>query len=107
LNLPRNDGKLLQYDSKLLWYFNPRNNRFFLSHWHLVVEDGLDGVGVVRNELVDEDHLRHVVVEAAHLKQAMEQQALKNVNNGTEHIRHQCRKTAALGCHRFLISSGV
>jgi hypothetical protein len=29
LNLPWNDGKLLQYDSNLLRYFNPRNNRVF------------------------------------------------------------------------------
>jgi hypothetical protein len=27
--------------------------------------------------------------------------------NGTVHIRHQCRKTAVLSCHIFLISSGV
>jgi hypothetical protein len=31
----------------------------------------------------------------------------KNVNSGTAHIRHQCRKIAVLSCHRFLISSGV
>jgi hypothetical protein len=30
LKLPWNDGKLLQYDSKLLQYFNPRNNRIYL-----------------------------------------------------------------------------
>ncbi len=29
------------------------------------------------------------------------------LNNGTVLIRHQCRKTAVLSCHRFLISSGV
>ncbi len=29
LNLPWNDGKLLQYDSKLSRYFNPRNNKVF------------------------------------------------------------------------------
>jgi len=27
--------------------------------------------------------------------------------NGTAGIRHQCRKTAVLSCHRFLINSGV
>jgi hypothetical protein len=27
--------------------------------------------------------------------------------NGTARIRHQCRKTAVLSCHRFLISSCV
>jgi hypothetical protein len=27
--------------------------------------------------------------------------------NGTPHIRHQCRKTAVLRCHRFQIYSGV
>ena len=27
--------------------------------------------------------------------------------NGTARIRHQCRKTAVLSCHRFLINSGV
>ena len=26
-----NDGKLLQYDSKLLQYFNPRNNKVFTA----------------------------------------------------------------------------
>ncbi len=26
---------------------------------------------------------------------------------GTTRIRHQCRKTAALSCHRFLVNSGV
>ncbi len=27
--------------------------------------------------------------------------------NGTEQIRHQCRETVVLSCHRFLINSGV
>jgi hypothetical protein len=27
--------------------------------------------------------------------------------NGRACIRHQCRKTAILSCHRFLINSGV
>ncbi len=27
--------------------------------------------------------------------------------NGTAQIRHQCRKTAVLSCHRFQINSGV
>jgi len=27
--------------------------------------------------------------------------------NGTAHIRHQCRKTAVLSCHRYLFNSGV
>jgi hypothetical protein len=27
--------------------------------------------------------------------------------NGTAHIRHQCRETAVLTCHSFLINSGV
>ena len=27
--------------------------------------------------------------------------------NGTARIIHQCRKTAVLSCHRFLINSGV
>ncbi len=31
LNLPWNDSKYLQYDSKLLQYFNPRNNSFFTT----------------------------------------------------------------------------
>jgi hypothetical protein len=31
LNIHGNDGKLLQYDSKLLQYFNPRNNMFFTT----------------------------------------------------------------------------
>jgi hypothetical protein len=31
LNLPWNDGKLLQYDSKLPQYFNPRNNKVFTA----------------------------------------------------------------------------
>jgi hypothetical protein len=26
--------------------------------------------------------------------------------NGTARIRHQCRKSAVLGCHRFLINYG-
>ncbi len=29
------------------------------------------------------------------------------IHNGTAHIRQQCKKTAVLSCHRFLISSGV
>jgi hypothetical protein len=34
---------------------------------------------------------------------------MKNIvwNNGTARIRHQCRKTDVLSCHRFLINSGV
>ncbi len=28
-------------------------------------------------------------------------------NNRTVHIRHQCRKTTVLGCHRCLINTGV
>jgi hypothetical protein len=28
-------------------------------------------------------------------------------HNGTARNRHQCRKTAVLGCHRCLINSGV
>ncbi len=28
-------------------------------------------------------------------------------SNGTARIRHQCRKTAVLSCHRYLINSGV
>ena len=31
----------------------------------------------------------------------------KNKSNGTACIRHQCRKTDVLSCHRFLINSGV
>ena len=27
-------------------------------------------------------------------------------NNGTTCFRHQCRKTTAIGCHRYLISTG-
>jgi hypothetical protein len=27
--------------------------------------------------------------------------------NGTAHNRYQCRKTAVLSCHRFLINTGV
>jgi hypothetical protein len=27
--------------------------------------------------------------------------------NGTEHVRHYCRKTIVLSCHRCLINSGV
>jgi hypothetical protein len=27
--------------------------------------------------------------------------------NGTPHIRHQCRKTVVLSCHRCLLNSGV
>ena len=34
----------------------------------LVIQDGLDGHSVIGHELVGEDHLGHVVVEAAHLK---------------------------------------
>jgi hypothetical protein len=30
-----------------------------------------------------------------------------NNTNGTAHIRHQCRKTTVLSCHRCLINSGV
>ncbi len=29
------------------------------------------------------------------------------IRYGTTHIRHQCRKTAVLSCHRCLINSGV
>ncbi len=29
------------------------------------------------------------------------------VDNGTSHIRHQCRKTTVLSCHRCLINTGV
>jgi hypothetical protein len=36
LNLPLNDGKLLQYDSKLLQYFNPRNNRIFFLRYFIM-----------------------------------------------------------------------
>jgi hypothetical protein len=32
---------------------------------------------------------------------------LVRFQNGTVLIRHQCRKTAVLSCHRFLINSGV
>jgi hypothetical protein len=28
-------------------------------------------------------------------------------SNKTSHIRHQCRKTTVLSCHRFLINTGV
>jgi hypothetical protein len=31
----------------------------------------------------------------------------KGISNGTAHIRHQCRKTADLSCHRYLFNSGV
>jgi hypothetical protein len=31
LKIPWNDGKLLEYDSKLPQYFNPRNNRVLLQ----------------------------------------------------------------------------
>jgi hypothetical protein len=31
----------------------------------------------------------------------------KNVNNRTARIRHQCRKTTALGCHRYINNIGV
>jgi hypothetical protein len=31
----------------------------------------------------------------------------KKSYNGIAHIRHLCRKTAALSCHRFLINYGV
>jgi hypothetical protein len=31
----------------------------------------------------------------------------KITNIGTAHIRHQCRKTAVLSCHRYLFNSGV
>ncbi len=37
----------------------------------------------------------------------MEQQALKNVNNGKTGIRHQCRKTTVLRCRRCVINTGV
>jgi hypothetical protein len=33
LNLPWNDAKLLQYNSKLPWYFNPRNIMVFLLQY--------------------------------------------------------------------------
>ncbi len=33
--------------------------------------------------------------------------ALAGVINRTAHIRHQCRKTTVLNCHRFLINTGV
>jgi hypothetical protein len=33
--------------------------------------------------------------------------AFYNLHNGTAHNRHQCRKTAVLSCHRFLINSGI
>ncbi len=36
----------------------------------------------------------------------MEQRTLKNVNNATVHIRHQCMKTKVLSCHRCLIKTG-
>jgi len=29
------------------------------------------------------------------------------IRNGTVHIRHQCRKTTVLSCHRCLINTGV
>jgi len=29
------------------------------------------------------------------------------LNNRTAHIRHQCKKTAVLSCHRCLINTGV
>ena len=35
----------------------------------VVVEDRLDGVLLLRHELIGEDHLRHVVVERAHLEE--------------------------------------
>jgi hypothetical protein len=37
----------------------------------------------------------------------MEKHASRNVNNGTAHIGHQCRKTVVLSCHRCPISTGV
>ncbi len=38
LNLPWNDSKLLQYDSKLLQNFNHRNNRVFLL-WQFTMKN--------------------------------------------------------------------
>jgi hypothetical protein len=35
------------------------------------------------------------------------QSSLMMIVNGTVHIRHQCRKTAVLSCHRCLINTGV
>jgi len=32
---------------------------------------------------------------------------LAGTKNGTAHIRHQCRKTTVLSCHRCLIKTGV
>ncbi len=29
------------------------------------------------------------------------------IDNRTTHIRHQCRKTAVLSCHRFIIKTGA
>ncbi len=40
-------------------------------------------------------------------KTVAELKGAKNDLNGTAHIRHQCRKTAILSCHRFLINSSV
>jgi hypothetical protein len=36
----------------------------------------------------------------------MEKRALKNVNNGTVRIKHQCMKIKVLSCHRCLIKTG-
>ncbi len=36
-----------------------------------------------------------------------EQQCYNVCRNGTVHIRHQCRKTTVLSCHRCLINTGV
>ncbi len=36
-----------------------------------------------------------------------EHNTMKNVNNGRAHIRHQCRETAVLSCHRCLINPCV
>ncbi len=38
---------------------------------------------------------------------ALEERALKFEHNRTARIRHKCRKTTVLSCHRCLINTGV
>ncbi len=39
----------------------------------LVVQDGLDGLLLLWYEIVGEDHLRHVVIEATNLEQSRQE----------------------------------
>jgi hypothetical protein len=66
--------------------------------------------------LIERQRVEHLLAEAKQLMGPRLQNfsgviivsaKLDRLSNGTPHIRHQCRKTAVLSTHKFLINSGV